>query len=253
MPLQPKLLLLLVIASTLLFGGCAKKATTEPGLAKVDYWKPMSSYLAGNYSAMCMGNPAETNVNIVIGADGKYTFGQYAGDLHTSTELVFSRKRQWDGSVGLFLHAEWDDGVLNLATGNGGQGSVASFGKGGTNVFVCSPSKWTIGLAAKPLHVVFASLLDAAPRQISCIRAADMKMTKLSYQFKDGVVQIGEYKYIVSKMNASIRVDGQFSSLSYIAGSDDDGSISVGLDQHGKVLTVMAQSKDGPLLTCNKA
>ena len=81
MTMQDKLLALLLIAATLLMGGC-KKAETEsdapvensvpegdeateeaPEPPKADYWKPMARYLAGSYTGNCMRAADGANVN----------------------------------------------------------------------------------------------------------------------------------------------------------------------------------------------
>jgi hypothetical protein len=278
MTMHARLLPLLLITSTLLIGGCKKvepaadapvensvpegdEVTAEaPELPKADYWKPLASHLAGSYTGNCRRtaegakNEAST---LLIGADGKYTFKEYAGDLHASSQSLFFRKHNADGSVSLNFSATWEDGLLGLMTDDKG-GYNINFAKSQKqeidlkSTFGCDPTKGTLPMAAKPLHTIFASVMETGAGKLQCVLPGSMMPASVAYNFKNGVLNVGSLKFDISKMDETVNISENFSQLLYTAMVEGEGSVSLGFDQYGKIMMVMATGKEDKTISCQK-
>lgn len=280
MTLHHKLLPLLLITSTLLISGCKKVETAPeaqvensvpegdestdeaPEPPTADYWRPMASYLAGSYTGNCKrtvdgakGEPA----TMLIDADGKYTFKEFSGDIRTSSQALFNRKRNADGTASLNLSVMWEDGLLGLMTDEKGDGYNITFAKSLKkeemdlgNTFGCDPSKGTLPMAGKPLHTIFANVMETAPGKLLCVLPGSFMPIGVPYKFKDGVFNVGSHKFDVTKMNEMVNIGESFGQLLYTATVEGDESVSLGLDNYGKVMMVMTTGKDDKTISCQK-
>ncbi len=282
MTMQYKLLPLLLIASTLLMGGCKKaetapdapvensvaegdestEAQNEPELPKADYWKPLASHLAGSYSGNCKATSADAKrepATIVIASDAKYTFKEFSGDLRTSTQALFTRKRNADGSASLNTSFMWDDGLLGLMSNEKGDGYSINFAKTLKkeefdlgNTFACDPSTGALAIAGKPLYTIFASVMETAPGKLLCALPGSMLPTSVPYKFKDGVFEVGAHKFDVTKMDEHVNIGEGFEQFLYTAMAEGDQSVSLGLDEHGKVMMMAVMGKPDNSISCQK-
>lgn len=265
---------LLLIAAALLLGGCKKveepsEAQVEnsipegddavepeaPALPKVDYWKPLAGYLAGDYSGQCMRitgtATARSKANIKLAADGAYTFNDHAGNLLKSSIATINRSRAEDGTMRVIFSSGEDDTAFSLTTGEAGKGSVVNFGKKDGDTFVCEPGTQPIALADKPLHVVFASFLEQSSQKIGCILSGDLTKTAVDLELKGGVLKVGKYTYELAKMNEMMTLQDGFSDMNYIATMGNDDMVSVSLDEFGKVAMVTRKTNEESMMMCS--
>ena len=270
------LLLPFLISSSLLIAGCAKKAEespaaqvensvpesdnstepNEPALPAVDYWKPLASHLAGNYSANCMlvsAGPKRSPVAVTIAPDGKYKFGDHVGDLRTSELVMFNRSHEDDGSIKLMFTSAAEKSGFSLMTGEKGQGYIANYIAGESDVTGCDPAPASFAMASKPMYIVLASVLDMSARKINCTTLASLTRSPVNYEFKNGVITLGDRKYDLSRMNELVNISEKLTRLTYNASLKDNGGIVIGLDEHGQLMMVMEAGKDnGPMRSCSK-
>lgn len=262
---------LLLIAASLALAGCTNveepaearaensvpegdQATEvqEPELPKVDYWKPLAGDLAGDYSTQCMrmtaGDPERFKATVTLAADGGYKFNEHVGSLLTGSMMAINRSREDDGSVRLVFTGGEDGTGFSLATGVAGKGSMVSLVKRGGDTNACEPGKQAIGLAAKPLHVVYASFLTLPSQKIGCILPGDITKTAVNLALKNGVLKIGKYTYELAKADEMVMLDK--GTLMYTATINENHMASVALDEFGKIAVLTSRFKDEPMVMC---
>ena len=280
MPMQYKLLPLLLFTSALLVGGCKRAkivanspvenwpvesdASTKeaPKLLKADYWKPMASYVAGSYTGRCKRTAGRAKVEpatMLIGADGTYTFKEFSGDLHSTSMAMLSRKHKTEGSSHLNFSALWEDGLLGLSTDMNGDGYKIDFAKfpkkevmDVSNTFGCDPSKGTLPIAGKALHIIFASVMEAAQGKLSCVAPGSTRAILASYKFKDGVFNVASHVFDITKMDEIVSIGESFTQFLYTATLKGNESITLGLDQYGQVMGVMTTGKEFKTISCRR-
>ncbi|MES2318746.1 MAG: hypothetical protein V4631_14800 [Pseudomonadota bacterium] len=256
----PHTLLTALLISTSLVGCSDKKAESvvvqEGAHADaaerplVDYWKPVSAELAGSYGGSCTSKPEgkQEAANIVIAPDGKFTVPGYSNSLVTSAQTSLTHKRTEGGASTLMVEGIGTDFFVKLSSGDDGQGSTAVFGKA-PSTLSCEKSTQAIALTGKNLYELYAKQLDAAPRNIYCVKVGALKTSDLNFQFSNGVAKLHDDSFELGKMNEYVMLMNASSVLSYTASTDAD-EINVVLDKHGKLISVQAKGKSGQVYSC---
>lgn len=264
---SPKLLPLLLISTALLAAGCSKTDEKEgaaadsaaeaqadnqmvadvdeaPKAATVDYWKPLAPYVAGNYETSCskVSSPAEEQpVTITVGTDGLYKAGEYGGNIAKSGMVILFHRFAADGSVIASISAPGEDSTFTAGTKEDGKGRLISVGTDGANMLMCDDSA-AMPLVAKPLHVVFGSVLNKSFKT-ECVNPGLLGTSPIEISIKDGMLAFGSNTYPLAKMTEKVQVTDGFSALSYTASRGEDESVDLIFDGDGKLTAAIEVNK----------
>lgn len=271
------LLSLLLITASLLSTGCSKSAEEKAATAaansaaeerdaeaeaapanetptpKIDFWKPMASYIAGDYSSSCMnvGKDKEARpMTLKIGADGQYEGAGYSGNLAKGDMVIINRSYDKDGAVRFMFSAGVQNRMFSLMTNETSKGRAFSVTADETSMLSCQDASG-IPMSEKPLHVVLGPLLTIAPMKVNCVGSGQLTPVAVEFSLKDGVLSFGDAKYPLSEMNESVIIKDGMSSLVYTATRTETESAAVGLDGAGKVTTVIHSVKDKGMTMCS--
>lgn len=267
-----KLLPLLLITTALLATACRKPATAmeaagesgavetdasaapEAPQVKLDYWKPLAAYLAGDYSATCMEvakGPERHPYTIKVGADGQYQGGQFSGDIRKSDNLIINRSHEKDGSIRVMLTASSDKRMFTLMSGDRGKGRVLNLSRNEGEMLACDETPAVLGLSEKPLHVVFGAMLNKAPMTLTCVSNDHLTGTPVRISLADGIFTVGDRKYPLAQMDEVVMFKEGLAELTYTAALGEEASVAMALDASGKVITVIQNLKDKGVAMCS--
>ena len=224
-----------------------------PQLPQVDYWAPLAPYVKGDYSGQCMqiaDGPSKKSISVTVAADGSYKVDEYSGNMRKSDLVSVNRSRAEDGSMGLMFSVMERDAAFSLVAGDKGQGRTLNFGKGPGNMLSCEAPQETLALLAKPLHVIYASELAKATVSIGCLAPGSLTPTMMDYAFKDGVLSIGKFKHALADMDEVVMIKGESTSLHYTATGKDKSSVTVVLNEFGKLEIAMRNVGGESMMMC---
>jgi len=220
------------------------EAPAEAPPPKMDYWKALGPFLAGNYGGACMrtADGRKMDAAITLGADGRASSNGLDVDFRAAKSVMLARSRDDKGQFSTMVLLSVDDnkaGMLTLNTGGPLKESTASLARDDLGL-MCSNVAGIERLNAKPVYQALPQLLDGKKQTIGCLDTKDLLVRRdTEVQVVDGVVRIGDTSFdLKDAVSEGFNFDDAGRSMTLVAVMPGERGINIAYDGGGKLTSV---------------
>lgn len=257
------LLILTVAACAASIAGCGKSgvneepadtpaaASEQPAAARVHYWKTISPFVAGAYSAQCLpaAPPKLYTDTLTIAPDGRVTAAGVNEDLTQATSIVLGRATD-KGLTENVMVAEVGEFHLNMMISSDGGKAVWSAMKKPSST-ICEQSAEMAGLKGKYWVTALAPVLTTLPRTITCIASGSIKQEQVNFRLTDGVATVHQENFALKEASQeSVIFSEGLSTLHYSATFPDQRVLRLDYNTSGKLAKISGKGNNDQLYVC---